>query len=112
MGIKDTEDCELCNEKDYIEHMFYHCKALNGYWDHVSKQITAYTGINMNLSLSDIMFGLLPNQSKFTKKQNRVINHILLIAKMCISKQRYGQITSIRFTFDLETEYRKKYFVL
>ena len=36
IGIKDTEKCEFCNEKDFVEHMFVNCKRIDRLWENIS----------------------------------------------------------------------------
>ena len=101
MGIKNSENCDFCDEKDFIEHMFINCSKIQGFWDNISSLIFSQTQVKFNLSAADILLGISTDNKK-TKKQTNIANHILLIAKMCISKLRHGEIADISLIFDLE----------
>ena len=109
MGIKESDACEICNEKDYIEHMFVHCTALTGFWNAVSSCINGYTGTYFQLTTPEILFGIAYSKRNLTKNIIDKINHILLIAKMAISKFRYGKPMNLKLIFETEIELRKKY---
>ena len=32
MKIKTSDKCEYCKTHDLIEHFFFHCKRLEGFW--------------------------------------------------------------------------------
>ena len=110
MGIKDSQNCDHCGIVDYIEHMFVHCQLLKGYWEYVFRIIQAYTETNYQCTETNILLGITTKENTYSQeKRNGIANHILLIAKMCISKFRYGKYRNIQLIFDLELEARKKY---
>ena len=109
MGVKESDKCEVCNEKDYIEHMFAQCTALNGFWNAVSCCINGYTGVNIQLTTPEILFGVAYSTRNLTKSVIDKINHIILVAKMSISKFRYGKPMGIKLIFETEIELRRKY---
>ena len=106
MGIKNSDNCDFCGKKDFVEHMFVNCPKLNGFWEKISSIIYTYTQVSFNLSIPNILLGLSPNKH-ISKKQTNIANHIILIAKFCISKLRYGDISNIFLLFDLEFTLRK-----
>ena len=110
MGIKDSELCDICGVKDFIEHMFINCNALKGFWKRVFQLIKLHTNEHFPISDNNILFGLDYKSFKCVKSKIDIANHILLIAKMSISKLRYGKINNILLIFEAEMSIRKKYF--
>ena len=109
MGIKKSENCDFCGEKDFVEHMFVYCSKINAFWDTISSLIYRQTQVKFNLTASDILLGISSDKNKLKKHMN-IANHIILIAKMCIGKLRYGGMSDIFLIFDLEWSLRKKIF--
>ena len=109
MGIKNTELCDICGVKDFIEHMFIHCAILKGFWKKVFHLISIYTNENFPISDNNILFGLNYESFKCIKNKIDTANHILLIAKLSISKLRYGKINDINLIFEAEMSLRKKF---
>ena len=110
MGISQSELCDHCGAKDVIEHMFIYCKLLNGFWDRVFNEIFLYTSCKFEKSDSNILFGLKYCQN-ISNSDTNIANHILLVAKLCVSKVRYGEQKNINIVFDTEISVRKKYFI-
>jgi len=105
MGIKDSVVCDFCGEVDYIEHFFYSCTHLKDFWLHIESTIFKQVGILVKLNINAILFGFDVDNLII---ENRTINHILLIAKMSISKYKYGERINIKFIFDNELSLRIK----
>ena len=110
MGIKDSDLCEFCNERDIIEHMFINCKLLNGFWADVFQTIYIHTNERFPQTENDILFGYNYESVKVGKDKINTANHILLIAKLSISKFRYGKTKNISLIFESEMNIRNKYF--
>lgn len=109
MGLKPTNKCEQCDVIDYVEHMFIHCEAITGYWDHIMKHIYFQTGVSLSKTNSNILFGITPELLGPNKIHTNKINHILLVAKMSISKHRYRSgKQNVKLIFDTEIDYRNK----
>ena len=87
MKIAETNRCS-CGDVDYIEHFFWKCPKLDQFWTNVIRNITLITGENILLQEMDVLFGYHTENMKNVNV--RTINHILLIAKMTISKYKYG----------------------
>ena len=83
MGIKTSSDCTHCKERDYLEHFFAECALVRPLWREIEKTINVYLKRRIILSTSHIMIGI--NESTLTKKELQVINHAIIIGKMCIS---------------------------
>ena len=108
MGLRASELCDHCGLKDVIEHMFIHCEVLNGFWDKVFKTIFLFTNVHFDRSDFSILFGFAYN-SNIRKNKTNIANHILLIAKLCVSKMRYGESKNINVIFESELSLREKY---
>ena len=84
MKVTETNKCSYCQDTvDYIEHFFYFCPAVRTFWHFIEQKILIETQVNIKLSVTDILFGV--NQSDHMKEHYKLINHLLLIGKMCIS---------------------------
>ena len=109
MGLKDSDQCEHCGDTDYIEHMFIHCPRLNGFWSSVFQ--TIHTRINVSFPMTDtnILLGIDAEGKDINKNKINIANHIILIAKMSVSKMKYGTIKQIFVIFEIELSIRDKY---
>ena len=107
IGKADTNKCDACNagEIDYIEHFFFTCRAIKSIWGLVCQEILTKYNLRINITLEIALLG-------FTDKNKHMhaINHLISIAKMCISKYRYGDRNPIDLIFHREFSIRKKYF--
>ena len=111
MKISTSDNCENCSTTDFIEHFFYHCSLLNGFWQHVFHIAAKETDQSIPLTEQNALFGVA--KSDYPKMDQATINtynHLILIAKMSISKRRYGKLKNIFLIFDLEISLRKKWF--
>ena len=70
MKIKASNHCEHCGKTDYIEHFFFHCGKLAGFWKLVAHSVQRITGIDMNIDEKMALFGLLyQNERKEVTKK-------------------------------------------
>ena len=104
--IKQNDKCTTCEELDTIQHMFSHCRNLNGFWDYVSSRIYGETNKKIKLTTNNIILGILESELQNCQKDLNLINHIILIAKYSINKMRFGEIKNIFIIFDMEISYR------
>ena len=109
MKIKDTDKCEKCGERDVVEHTFFKCKGLSEFWKDVASTIEKKTQIKIVPTETLALFGVIKTDMNVNKKVLNTINHIILIAKMCISKAKYGKVKHVQTNFDRELELREKY---
>ena len=109
MKIKPNNLCEHCQDIDYLEHFFFQCKRLNGFWNYISLQALVDINIKYTFSIKDVLFGIQNNSCKdLDKTKLKYLNYLILVGKMCISKFRYGKINNIRLIFELEWNLRAK----
>ena len=106
MGKKDNELCDSCGEVDYIEHFFWRCYKIQQFWSYVSNVMFKISGQQVRLSEQTVLFGI--DVGNFKSDVNRKLNHVILIAKMTISKFRYGDGFDINCMFDNEIAIRMK----
>ena len=104
MGLATNNRCSLCKtEIDYIEHFFFACSKIKYMWEYITQLTQKLFNIKIMITETMVILGIerqnLPN---LNKQQVKILNHILLIAKMCISKYRYG--TPINLIVMLEKE--------
>ena len=105
MKIRESELCETCGTKDYIEHFFVHCRRLRGFWSNVQNTILKYTNTNYMLTEQTILMGLENPSYGASSTKTDTANHILLIAKMSVSKMRYRNENYVKDIFRIfETE--------
>ena len=109
MKIKESDKCEVCGEIDFIEHMFFQCRKLIGFWRKVSNVIELKTSLQITLSETNVLFGITKTDTSTTQAYINIINHLILIGKVCISKAKYGKIKNINIFLDRVLEIRNKY---
>ena len=92
MGLANNNKCSLCRlEIDYIEHFFFTCPVIKYMWVFVEGLFRQHFKINVLLNEQNVLFGITEKEANgLIKSDLKTVNHILLIAKMCISKYRYG----------------------
>ena len=103
MKTKTSDRCEYCKTHDFIEHFFFYCKRLEGFWKCVEQYIFLKTERKIIIVENVALFGVLGcdlYESKETTANN--INMFLLVSKMCISKVKYGIARSPMVVFETE----------
>ena len=90
MKVKENNKCTYCNEfVDYIEHFFFECPVVRDFWQYIEQHILINFNVQVHLIAFDILFGIKCfNVGKIKLKK---MNHVILIAKMCISIFRKTQ---------------------
>ena len=104
MGLRNSPNCSFCNENDYMEHFFWFCSKIKKVWTSCIDFIFAKTNRMITLTVTDALFGYCPEQ--INNKFVQLVNHIILIAKVVISKFKYGAQYDINAMFLTEVEYR------
>ena len=76
--------CSYCNDVvDYIEHFSLNCPTIKKFWNYIEQYILITFDIQTHLTVVDVLFGI--KQRNYGKVLTKQINHVTLIAKMCIS---------------------------
>ncbi len=79
MQIVDTELCSLCkHERETVSHLFTECKHAQDLWEKIVETWMTQIGIH-TLSRKEIMLGI-----SMDTENERVINHLILLAKSYI----------------------------
>ena len=73
-----------------MEHFFFSCSLVYKVWVHVNNLINILLGHRKNVDWKSAMFGFLSIEGATKRKINR-INLIILLAKLSISKAKYGK---------------------
>ena len=90
MKVRDDQMCSYCYDVvDYIEHFFFDCPPIQKFWKYIEQYILITFDIGIHLTIVDVLFGI--KQSDYGKVKTKRINHITLIAKMCISIYRKSE---------------------
>jgi len=100
MKVSESELCDYCKTHiDFTEHFFYQCELLKDFWKYVELLLSDKIGIQVVLNLQNVLFGIW-NDDIFGRERNYV-NHIILIAKMCISiAKKTKTIRTLQLIFD------------
>ena len=89
MGIVPNTKCFYCKDKtDFIEHFFFECNKISHIWKLVAQQIYKKHNIKVKLEAVNVLLGF--NSDTYSDMIVRYINLLIIIAKMCIGKYRYG----------------------
>ena len=108
MGLKNTENCEFCNEKDFVEHYFFNCRKLVQFWKFINNFLNLKLDKKIILYDYVILLGIEQSIDKFglTKEEMSFINNILVVAKLSIIKSKQNSLNII-FIFENEIKLRK-----
>ena len=105
MDIATSNQCLWCSETDYIEHSFYKCKRLEFFWQNVRQLILTKYKCRIALNETMTLFGVTKTDISNPKTRGKV-NYMLLIAKLSISKFKYGQCKNLNAIFEAELRMR------
>ena len=105
MKIRRSELCEHCGLTDTLEHFFFQCSLLEKLWRNVHTIINVFLGRRIVLTWDMALLGIVTLNNVSTNKIQR-INMIILLAKLSISKSKYG--SGIDPALILETEIDKR----
>ena len=108
MGLRQNNRCTYCSDKvDFIEHFFVECPQISKIWKHVQNVLNDEQNLKITLLPRDILLGF-EKRPGTTKIDIEYINHLIIIAKMCIGKFRYASPINIVCLFDMELDIRRK----
>eukprot|EP00745_Piridium_sociabile_P036410 TRINITY_DN6533_c0_g1_i2.p1 TRINITY_DN6533_c0_g1~~TRINITY_DN6533_c0_g1_i2.p1 ORF type:complete len:542 (-),score=44.64 TRINITY_DN6533_c0_g1_i2:327-1952(-) len=102
MGITSNNKCPNCaDEVDFIEHFFVKCKQVTSIWEKVKEVFFRKYHKLVHLNEINILLGIVDDAFCITEEMN-YINNLILVAKMCISKFRYGTPIHLDIMFEKE----------
>ena len=105
MGIAPNSLCQLGKVQDFTEHFCAECTAVKPMWKEIEKYLAIYPARSIKLSPSSILLGI--DNSIASVNEQKIINHAILIGKMCISKFKYGKPTDLISLFQTECKTRQ-----
>ena len=106
MSIANTNKCNVCavDKTEYIEHFFFGCTKIKPVWRVVEQEISKRTGTHLEISETIGLLGFLDNAH--TAREQKIINQLILIARICIGKCRYANGPNLDIIFDKELALR------
>ena len=108
MKVRDSQNCVYCpDEVDYIEHFFFYCSKCIPLWKHVENVLMVLLERRVIIDVKSVIFGMLKDDS-LHQVERKLVNLSILVAKMCISKFKYGTSVNIIHLFDSELLMRHK----
>ena len=108
MKVRPAELCQTCKVRDTLEHFFFHCRDLSKLWKQVEKYIQITIGQAFHLTWNHAIFGVISIKG-INERKIRVVNQYILLAKLSISKMRYGKATDPCLVFENELILRNLY---
>ena len=109
MKLRETTNCPYCPyETDFIEHFFFTCKKCVPSWKHVENILNVFLGQRVNIDVKMAILGLW-KADDMGSQMVFLVNWLLLIGKMCISKFKYGTSYDIITMFDYELRFRRNH---
>ncbi len=86
MKIENSEKCNFCQAVDLIEHFLAECPYISTLWKKVESIISVRLQKKIELNTSQRMLGYCVQ----TFEKHKWINRLIIVAKLCISKYKYG----------------------
>ena len=88
MKIRQTENCQICGERDSLSNFFAECPIAKKIWREVELVIYNLSGIKIKLNEKMVMVGILKGDDIVlcNPKSLDIINRVILIGKHTISK--------------------------
>ena len=107
IGVAINNKCHFCTDEiDFIEHFFYDCPKIRSVWKRVQDKFFVRFNKQIQISQMVALLGLTDRNS--LKKEARIyLNHLMLIAKMCVGIHRYNSPIHIDCLFERECNLRK-----
>ena len=97
MKITLSNHCSYCSGTiDYIEHFLFYCPIVRTFWKSVQNFVLAKYNVRIHLNEIDVLFGL-QKRDTLTNEIRILVNHIVLIGKMCISIYKKTQKHALLF---------------
>ena len=108
MKMKSSEYCKFCEARDTPIHFFFECHAVSQIWKEIQTIISLKTNFEVSLTIQDVMLGIMPRKG-LKKHDLYLINHLILIGKLVISKGKYGKVSNFMSILERELILRKIY---
>ena len=105
IGIKESENCDFCQEKDYVEHAFFRCKRLEHFWDNIFSRINIKLSKNIVFNETSLLLGIEQEYQDLSFQEIGFINSICILGKLSINKNRMNNIP-LEIIFERELRLR------
>ena len=102
----DNDRCSLCDrDSETISHLFYHCDKAKEFWSALKNWLQVNGNINLDLTIKTVLF--------FKNKENKILNHLLILARYFIYKTKFitNYITIETFLSYLRRTYQTKKYI-
>ena len=109
MKIRDNNKCDSCQEVETLQHLFFNCTSLTTFWKYISELVSLTLETTFSIKVVNALFGITTEDTQADLARIRKANHIMLIAKMCISKGRFSKNKNLRLIFEHEKLLRHKF---
>ena len=96
MGLKESEKCDFCQEKDFVEHAFIKCKRLHNLWEKVNKDISIKLNKTIFLSEKVILLGVEQEITGLSDTEVKFINTVITITKFAIIKSKMTKMNTFQ----------------
>ena len=106
MKKRETENCELCQERDTLSHFFVDCRYVRKVWNEAEKMINTIIGRHLVLDEKAILFGVFCDNPIVGGEFLRTVNKIILIGKLTISSFKSSKSGNIGVNFENELRLR------
>ena len=87
-----------------LKKKFFSCKKISTIWEYVEEKVYRKFEIKLKLTVNDVLFGYKGRSQHLT--MIRFINHLILVAKMCVGIFKYSTPLDIKFLFGRELDVR------
>ena len=106
MKLKESRNCQHCNEPDFIEHFFFSCKKVQPLWKEIEKDLQAHLGTSISISEEMVLLGAVEGID-VEKRKWKITNAAITIGKLTVSKYRYGKVRNILEIYESESSLRQ-----
>ena len=110
MYLKETNICNYCIDRDFIDHAVYNCKHIKEFWIKLSTLISTCLDFQFTITASQVLLGIPCGILQLNNVQLKEINHLILIAKLSIVKSKASNVRNIWLIFEQQFELRKSSF--
>ena len=105
IGIKPSDLCDHCKERDYVEHTFFKCDRLQIFWKNISSRIDNKLNKKITLNETSVVLGIEQIQQEICQQEQHFINKVTTIAKLSIIKNNMNKFP-IEMIFERELKLR------
>ena len=114
MNVKENENCDICGGTETLSHLFFSCPSLKHFWEYITRLVSSVLKLKISIDEAIALFGITPGEINAPIKNIHISNHLILLAKMSISKSKVcnNQHKGLKCIFDCEKKVRDKYFPL